>query len=88
MKPVACQDDAGIAALIAIQTRDILSEQYGMIERHLLEGADRLIVETEIGSSGLLSRVLYEIPRWRDHPKNRFRIWAARRRYQRSATGL
>ena len=91
--------DETINALIAAQAQEIQSDQYGYIERRLLEGCDRLIIEEITGTpiwreipagetssnpTGRLSRTVYEIPRWRDQPVTRFRIWRARRRYQRT----
>jgi len=84
--------DERIQAFIAIAARDLLAEKSGYIERRLLEGCNRLVIETTISPSrpwrgvkqpqGVLSRTLYEIPRWRDQPKTRLRIWLARRRYR------
>jgi len=81
--------DNSIQALLAVKASDLLNQRSCYIERRLLEGADRLMVETDIyastGLKGVLEKNVYEIPRWRAHPKSRFRIWLARRRYRRLA---
>jgi hypothetical protein len=94
--------DDSIQALLAVKASDLLGQRACYVERRLLEGCDRLIVETDIYAEGAglvavpvkfranlrgtVSKTVYEIPRWRDHPRDRLRIWQARRRYRRLAS--
>lgn len=71
-----------IAALLDLKVADLMNQPACALEQRLLAGADRIVVDVELGEPGLLSRVVYEIPRWRDRPRARFRIWLERCRYR------
>jgi hypothetical protein len=58
-----------------------LYDRAARIEDALLRGNDRIEVEDDWGL--VVRRTVYEIPRWRDKPIIRFRIWRLRRAYHR-----
>lgn len=67
--------------LLRTTTEGLSFRRNAAIERKLLAGCNRLVVTDELAGT-VIGRTVYEIPRWRDAPIRRLRIWWLRRNYR------
>jgi len=69
--------------LIEQYTGVAMRQRSTAVERRILEGSNRVVVDDTFAGM-VLGRAIYEVPRWRDMPIKRLKIALARRRFQRS----
>lgn len=70
--------------LVGVMTRGLVQRRDARVERELLNGRNRIVVDDEFAGI-IVGRTVYEVPRWRERPLRRLRIERLRWRHRRQS---